>query len=140
MSQKQAVQSPSKGHGGAGEALLNVLDIPRTVFGIDLALRPKLDARKINDSRMDFWDKEHFAIECRYVFGTDPNKTYLEFLKGYDGKKPLVIYLLEKLKAEKTPLKHQIFARMPGMSENVEESYSTLKGIRLVPFDGLSRE
>lgn len=124
---------------GLGDMARGTGDIFRTRFGVDLALRPILDARKIEDARMDHYDKMAFSTECRYVFGVDPIKTFSEFVRDYDGKKSLVIYLLERLKAEKTPLKHQIFVPRTD-AENIEESYYSIKGMRLVPFDGLWRK
>ena len=108
----------------------------RTCFGIDLVVRPILDSRKIKDDRMDSYDKQQFAIECRFVFGVNPIKTYLEFVEGYRGDKPLIIHLLERLKAEKKPLKHQIFVSRTN-TVDIEKTYYYLKNLSLVPFDWL---
>jgi hypothetical protein len=129
MSQKEVLQVPSKEHAGARETLLGISDILRTSFGLDTVIRIHQDAKKIDDPRIDKDDKYDFARECRYVFGIDPVKTYSEFVQEYDGKKPLVVYFLERLKTEKVSLKHQIFTPMTE-AENIEEEYYKHKGYR----------
>ena len=110
----------------------------RTCFGIDLVVRPILDSRKIKDDRMDSYDKQQFAIECRFVFGVDPVKTYLEFVEGYKEEKPLIIHLLERLKAERKLLEHQILVSRTNTAD-IEKIYYYLKNLRSVPFDFLGR-